>query len=361
MIRAAMVSTSTEPAHRAAGAGHGPRPRPPHRNRSTCSPPPVGRATSSSRSPTTAAGRTNWIGLELLGERYWRLTPLAADLAGGYTGPALFLAQLASVTGAARYADAARAALAPVPGLLDAAYTSTTVLLLQPFPIEDAEEERHGRLATVHVEPDDAVLAGRLAHERLAPDGFEHVLGRPADDERHDVAGDLALQVVGGAFGDDYPVVDDREPVGQRVGLLEVVRGQEDRRAARAQEADLVPHPRPCLRVETGRGLVEEQDRRLVDDAEPDVEPALHPARVGARRAIGGRFEVEGRQHLGGARLGIGLVHAVEPALEDELAPSGLGRIGRTALGDVADPLADLPGARGGGLRRRRSPRPRWA
>lgn len=64
--------------------------------------------------------RANWLGLELLGERYWRLTPLAADLAGGYTGPALFLAQLASLTGAARYASAARAALAPLPGLLDA-------------------------------------------------------------------------------------------------------------------------------------------------------------------------------------------------------------------------------------------------
>ncbi|WP_031089100.1 lanthionine synthetase LanC family protein, partial [Streptomyces sp. NRRL WC-3549] len=41
-------------------------------------------------------------------------------LACGYTGPALFLAQLASLTGESRYADTARAALSPVPGLLDA-------------------------------------------------------------------------------------------------------------------------------------------------------------------------------------------------------------------------------------------------
>ena len=111
-----------------------------------------------------------------------------------------------------------------------------------------------------------------------------------------------------------------------------------------AQEADLVPHASACLRVETGRRLVEEQDGRLVDDAEPDVEPALHPARVGARRAVGGRLEVERREHLRGARLGIGLVHAVEPALEDELAAPGLGRIGRAALRDIADPLADRLG-----------------
>ncbi|WP_078958752.1 type 2 lanthipeptide synthetase LanM family protein [Streptomyces sp. NRRL S-4] len=118
IIRTAMVSTSTEPPHRAAGGG---------RPRAEATAPEPERLLSAARSVGDqlvslayhGGGRANWIGLELLGERYWRLTPLAADLAGGYTGPALFLAQLASLTGAARYADAARAALAPVPGLLD--------------------------------------------------------------------------------------------------------------------------------------------------------------------------------------------------------------------------------------------------
>ncbi|MFD0345917.1 lanthionine synthetase LanC family protein [Kitasatospora aburaviensis] len=63
--------------------------------------------------------RTNWLGLELLADRYWRVRPLGADLAGGYTGTALFLAQLAALTGSDRYAEVARRALAPVPGLLD--------------------------------------------------------------------------------------------------------------------------------------------------------------------------------------------------------------------------------------------------
>nr|WP_258036366.1 type 2 lanthipeptide synthetase LanM family protein [Streptomyces sp. SM10] len=118
IIRTAMVSTSTEPPHRARGRG---------RPRTEATAPEPDRLLSAARSVGDqlvslayhGGGRANWIGLELLGERYWRLTPLAADLAGGYTGPALFLAQLASLTGAARYAEAARAALAPVPGLLD--------------------------------------------------------------------------------------------------------------------------------------------------------------------------------------------------------------------------------------------------
>ncbi|MFF2726543.1 type 2 lanthipeptide synthetase LanM family protein [Streptomyces sp. NPDC058008] len=119
IIRTAMVSTSTEPPHGAAGTA---------RPRTEATAPEPERLLSAARSvgdqlvslAYDSGSRTNWIGLELLGERYWRLTPLAADLAGGYTGPALFLAQLASLTGAARYADAARAALAPLPGLLDA-------------------------------------------------------------------------------------------------------------------------------------------------------------------------------------------------------------------------------------------------
>ncbi|WP_327118449.1 type 2 lanthipeptide synthetase LanM family protein [Streptomyces sp. NBC_01341] len=119
IIRTAMVSTSTEPPHAAAGSG---------RPRTEATAPEPERLLSAARSvgdqlvslAYDSGTRANWLGLELLGERYWRLTPLAADLAGGYTGPALFLAQLASLTGAARYASAARAALAPLPGLLDA-------------------------------------------------------------------------------------------------------------------------------------------------------------------------------------------------------------------------------------------------
>ncbi|MFJ8250293.1 type 2 lanthipeptide synthetase LanM family protein [Streptomyces sp. NPDC094466] len=119
IIRAAMVSTSPEPPHRAAPGG---------RSRSAATAPEPEQLLSAARSVGDQLvslayrheHRTNWIGLELLGERYWRLTPMAADLAGGYTGPALFLAQLAALTGASRYAEAAREALTPVPGLLDA-------------------------------------------------------------------------------------------------------------------------------------------------------------------------------------------------------------------------------------------------
>ncbi|QUF03390.1 type 2 lantipeptide synthetase LanM family protein [Actinosynnema pretiosum subsp. pretiosum] len=63
-------------------------------------------------------GRVNWIGLELVEDRHWAVAPMGAGLSNGYTGVALFLAQVGALTGASRYTGPAREALAPVPGLL---------------------------------------------------------------------------------------------------------------------------------------------------------------------------------------------------------------------------------------------------
>ncbi|WP_158838952.1 type 2 lanthipeptide synthetase LanM family protein [Streptomyces sp. NRRL S-1022] len=64
-------------------------------------------------------GRVNWIGLEAVDDR-WTVLPMGAGLAQGYSGVALFLAQLGALTGSARHTELARAALAPVPELVTA-------------------------------------------------------------------------------------------------------------------------------------------------------------------------------------------------------------------------------------------------
>ncbi|MEK9517942.1 type 2 lantipeptide synthetase LanM family protein [Streptomyces venezuelae] len=118
IVRAAMATTSRVPAHRPAAV---------RRTRTAGRAPEPDRLLSAARSvgdqlvslAYREGPRSNWIGLELLDDRYWQIGPMAADLAGGYTGPALFLAQLSALTGAAHYAEAARTSLAPIPGLLD--------------------------------------------------------------------------------------------------------------------------------------------------------------------------------------------------------------------------------------------------
>ncbi|WP_435175502.1 type 2 lanthipeptide synthetase LanM [Actinacidiphila sp. bgisy145] len=63
-----------------------------------------------------AAGRLGWLGLDLWQESRWSVRPLGVDLYNGYAGIALFLAQLAGVTGEPAHADLARRALDPVTG-----------------------------------------------------------------------------------------------------------------------------------------------------------------------------------------------------------------------------------------------------
>ncbi|MFD3513780.1 type 2 lanthipeptide synthetase LanM family protein [Streptomyces sp. NPDC058657] len=126
IVRAAMASRSTAPAHgtgtpiaesatqRAAGPGArivAPRDRLLAAARGIADQ-LLGRAHH-------GPARTNWLALELLGDRYWRVGAAGADLAGGYPGPAVFLADLAMLTGESRYAEAALRVLRPVPHLLD--------------------------------------------------------------------------------------------------------------------------------------------------------------------------------------------------------------------------------------------------
>ncbi|MFF5437650.1 type 2 lanthipeptide synthetase LanM [Streptomyces achromogenes] len=123
IIRTALACRTAAPAHPAARPG----PRPAGPRARAAGPPAPGRLLAAARQlgdllveeAHRGRGRANWLGVELLGERYRRLAPCGADLGHGYPGVALFLAQLAALTGADRYAGTARDALRPLPRLLD--------------------------------------------------------------------------------------------------------------------------------------------------------------------------------------------------------------------------------------------------
>ena len=152
------------------------------------------------------------------------------------------------------------------------------------------------------------------------------------------VAAQLALQRVRRAAGDDPPAVDDRELGGQPVGLLEVVRGEQDRHALLAGEAlDLRPHLGARLGVEAGGGLVEEQHLRAVDQAHRHVEPPLHAAGVGLDLPRGRVGEPEALQRLGHAAPQLGARDAVELALEHEVLAAGGLAVGAVLLADDPD------------------------
>nr|ABZ06414.1 hypothetical protein ALOHA_HF4000009L19ctg1g10 [uncultured marine microorganism HF4000_009L19] len=80
---------------------------------------------------------------------------------------------------------------------------------------------------------------------------------------------------------DDAAVLDDRDVVTQPLGLLHQMGRQEDRLAALANVADQVPDRPPCLRVESGGQLIEEDQFRVVDERQCDEQPLLLAAREG--------------------------------------------------------------------------------
>ncbi|CCH16009.1 Protein of unknown function [Micromonospora lupini str. Lupac 08] len=215
---------------------------------------------------------------------------------------------------------------------------------LQPGVVESAQHLGNGGGALVDVEAQTALVGGlqlvdvRLAVERLG--GLRG--GGQVETDKHDVAGDLPLELRWGALGDDLAVVHDRDPVAERVGLVEVVRGDEDGHAVAAQSPDLVPHVGAALRVEAGGRLVQEDDLRLVDDAERDLDAPTLAAGVGLALAVGVLGELEGLQRADGALLRVGLADAVHPGVQDQFLAGGGLVPGAAALRDVADATPHL-------------------
>ena len=164
----------------------------------------------------------------------------------------------------------------------------------------------------------------------------------------HRVAAQPRFQLGRGPLDDDLALRDDGEPVGQLVGFLEVVRGEEDRqRLCLREPRNLVPHRDARLRVEPRRRLVEEEHARAVHQAERDVEAAAHPARVVLDDAVGGVRDADELEQLGGARSEVAPAHPLDAALQHQVLAAGAELVDAGVLWHVADrtPYGVLLGA----------------
>ena len=89
------------------------------------------------------------------------------------------------------------------------------------------------------------------------------------------------------------------------VGLLEVLRREQQRGAVADELAQHVPELDAAARVEAGRRLVEEEHRRRRDQADREVEPPTHAAGVGLDDPVGGVREREPLEQVVGRRARI--------------------------------------------------------
>ena len=97
--------------------------------------------------------------------------------------------------------------------------------------------------------------------------------------QRHLLLAELLHELVLALDQDQLALVDHAHAIGHLLGLLDVVRGQDDGHALVAELAHQRPHVAAELDVDAGRRLVEEQDVRLVRQRLGDHHAPLHAAR----------------------------------------------------------------------------------
>ena len=107
------------------------------------------------------------------------------------------------------------------------------------------------------------------------------------------------LRVLGRLEGEQLPAVEDADALGEHLGLVEVVRAEQDRRVVRlADLADELLHLELRARVEARRRLVEQKENRRRQQRASERDLLLHPSRqrspsapsggrAGSRRARG--------------------------------------------------------------------------
>ena len=151
-----------------------------------------------------------------------------------------------------------------------------------------------------------ATVARHLQGQGLVvPRGLVESIGRqlergPIGELQQDVpAGDPSLQLGRRTDGHDAVLVEHRDPIGELVGLVQVLRGEEDGDSVGDQAAHDLPHHVTTARVEAGRRLVEEDDPRIADQCHGEIESSAHAARVGRRRLFRRVDELEALQQFG--------------------------------------------------------------
>ena len=103
------------------------------------------------------------------------------------------------------------------------------------------------------------------------------------------------------ALGDDLRLVHDDEPVAELLGLVHVVRREDEGHAALLEPVQPVPEEVARLRVEARRRLVEEQQVRLVDQRPRDRQAPLHAARQRLHLVLRALGELDELEQLVGA------------------------------------------------------------
>ncbi len=146
---------------------------------------------------------------------------------------------------------------------------------------------------------------------------------RVVDDDLDPFAADLRLELSGRAASDDLTGVDDGDDVCERVGFLQILRRQQQRRSFTDEIADDVPHRNPTAWIETGGRFVQEQQPWVADESRGEIKAAAHPTGVGFDDAVRRAGQRELFEQLAGAEVRGAARQLVKPAEHPQVLGGG--------------------------------------
>jgi hypothetical protein len=140
--------------------------------------------------------------------------------------------------------------------------------------------------------PGHKTVDADLLRQHLGAVKYEHFLVQAPQEVAH------------GAVLDDLTVIDDGDVAAQGLGFLEVMRGEDDRRALRVETGQELPHAAAHLDIHAGGRLIEDQQARLVDQGAGNHQAPLHAAGQGPGRVVALVPQTQFAQVLLGALAG---------------------------------------------------------
>ena len=198
-----------------------------------------------------------------------------------------------------------------------------------------------GGIAVVRVEEHAVRQRLHARNEPVRPVG-EVVRPGVAEAQLDDFARRVALdQLSRRSLGDDLPLVHDDEAVAELLGLLHVVRRQEQCHALALEPVEPVPDDVARLRVQPGRRLVQQKHLRVVDERPGDRQPALHPARERLHAILGAIGELDELEQLVGPLAQHRAGKPEVAPVDDDVLAHGQLHVERVLLGNDSEPSTD--------------------
>jgi hypothetical protein len=153
------------------------------------------------------------------------------------------------------------------------------------------------------------------------------------------------LELGQGAVDEDPTLVEDRDPVGEVFGLLQILGGEQHRGATLGELLDGLPYLEARLGVQPGRWLVQDDDRRIPDEAHREVEAAAHATRIGRHLPRGRLGQREPLEQVIGDRGRV--LEVPQPGDQQEVLPPAEELVDGGELSGEADGLPHLGGLGG--------------